>query len=143
MGEENEAVKEAERGLKEAEAQEQAIAELRDLESIADDLGLESVDLTSVAARERYNAVVGVYTLGLRLDAVKASVTANKAMHNDKAASQFEDTVKEVDAQRFHALRLIKSIDKANPGAKEQMQRMVERARDKPDVCPKCGAELK
>ncbi len=141
MPDADKATLEAEKALADIQEQDIVLAEVQDLESI--DLGLESVDLTIVAARERYNAAVGAYTLGLRLSAVKGSVAANRIMHNEKAAAQFDQAVKDIDAERQHALRLIRDIDRKNHDAKARMLAMVKRARDKPEVCPKCGFEWK
>lgn len=102
-----------------AQELDKALAEQVEPENLDDvDMGINTEAIANIYASERFNLAVAWQRLTIRASAVKASITANKAVGNAKEAEQFETQLKELQTQIAHCLRGIKTIDRAHPGAK-------------------------
>jgi hypothetical protein len=93
------------------------------------ELGLSDDAIVAVYASERLQCARSYQVLTARLETVEASVTANKSVGNKSAADKFEKQAQELEIDRKHCLRGIKTIDRACPKAKAKMQEVLAQVR--------------
>ena len=107
---------------------EKAAAEVQEIENLDDvELGLPDESIVLLYARERLTCAQSYQILTARLQTVEASVAANRGVGNKQAAEKFEKQAQELEIDRKHCLRGIKTIDRACPGAKVKMQELQVR----------------
>ena len=105
---------------------EKAAAETIEPENLDDvELGLSEDAIVAVYASERLQCARSYQVLTARLGTVEASVTANKSVGNKQAADKFEKQAQELEIDRKHCLRGIKTIDKVCPKAKAKMAEVL------------------
>lgn len=106
------------------DAVEKAIAEEGATEDLSDiDIALNDEQELIVYANERFKMAITYQSLHIQATNVRASIVANKAVGNVKAAEQYTDALDNLEKDMRHLLRGIKSIDLIRPKAK---QRMIE-----------------
>jgi hypothetical protein len=109
--------------MQDMEREAEQITDAENLEDV--ELGLPDDAIVAVYASERLQCARSYQILTARLQTVEASVTANKSVGNKSAADKFEKQAQEIEVDRKHCLRGIKTIDKACPKAKAKMHEVL------------------
>lgn len=105
------------------------LPEAEELEELTnEELGLDDEYVLTLVASQRFNLARTYQANRLALQNLEASVTANKAVGNEKSVKEFEDRIAKAKPDVMHILRSIKAIDKAYPGAKAEMRKQVAKA---------------
>jgi len=108
---------------------ENAVEEHVDPEDLGDvDIGLDGTYVLTLVASQRFQLARNYQANALALQHLRLSVTANKAVGNERSTRDYEKRIEDLEPEVKHILRSIKAIDKEYPKAKAEMQKQVEKA---------------
>ena len=109
---------------------EKALSEQTEIDDLKDvDLALPDDNIVAIYAGERLSCARTYQVLTARLQTVEASVVANKSVGNKQAADKYEKQAQELETDRKHCLRGIKTIDRLCPEAKAKMVEALKNQR--------------